>query len=197
MGYDSVLQTRRIRLRPAIENDYPLLFQWRNNPGYIKLCSTRRYSVNWQHFLKELKIDFRCNRHLQFLIELQSSQQPIGTIFSFSLNKIDGYVFITIFLEEKFVGKGFGVDAVALLIVHLFSILPIHKVYFDVFGYNDFSASALRGIGFAEEGRFKEHRVFEGVRYDLFRFAVYRDSLVKIQVLLRFLERRAQTVHVL
>lgn len=186
---ENTLETRRIILHPIEQKDLPLLHQWRNDPMFISLCSVRRTIISYEEFVDELKHDFSRDRHIQYIIELNGKEIPIGTIFSYSLNLIDGYVFITIYISEEYQNKGYGVEAVALFLKYLFGFFPLNKTYMETYGYNQQSISPLRNFGFQEEGRFKEHRFFSGARHDLIRFAVYRADLERISALIRRLTK--------
>ncbi|MDP3729853.1 MAG: GNAT family protein [bacterium] len=179
-----ILETRRIRLRPIEEKDFPILHMWRNEVEYIKMCSNRRNPVNFEKFVAELKHDSQKNRHLQLLIEIQEKNISIGTIFSFDLNFTDGYVFIAIYLTSEYQKRGYGAEAGILFLCYLFDHFPLHKIYFETFGYNRHSLSTLKTAKFIEEGRFKEHRFFEGERHDVIRFAAYRSCLTKMKKIL-------------
>jgi RimJ/RimL family protein N-acetyltransferase len=88
---------------------------------------------------------------------------------------VDGYGFITVFLDQASRGTGYGVDAFLLLAAHLFEAENLYKVYMDVYAYNTFSRRIFRDARLEEEGRFKGHRLHNGVRHDVIRYALYRD----------------------
>mgnify|MGYP001582364459 CR=1 FL=1 len=184
------LETSRIALRPIEESDYSVLYKWRNEFRFLKLVSSRREVVSFDAFSKELKREFERNRHMQFIVERKNEGSSIGTIYSFNLNQVDGYIFVNIYIDEVYENMGYGAEAVTLLVCYLFKFLPIHKIYFEAFEYNGLSVSTLRNAGFQEEGRFKEHRFFDGKRHDVFRFAAYRSSLQKLEPLLRRFQNR-------
>ena len=187
----SDLATSRITLSPVEESDLPILCKWRNEFRFLELVSPRRNLLNSADFAREHKREFEGNRHLQFMVILKDGNAPIGTIYSFSLNQIDGYVFINTYIDEKHERMGYGAEAVTLMVCYLFKFYPIHKIYFEAFAYNKLSLSTLQSAGFIEEGRFKEHRFLNGVRYDVVRFAAYRNSLEKLEPLKeRFQNRR-------
>lgn len=192
------LETSRIYLRPIEESDYPVLHKWRNEFRFISLFSARREVVSFDNFVKELKREFERNRHLQFVIERKDKSIPIGTIFSFNFNQIDGYVFMNTYIDSAHENRGYGPEAIFLFTHYLFTFLPVRKICFEIFGYNKLSLSSIRSgesYGFCEEGRFKEHRFFEGKYHDVFRFAVYRSSVGKVDSLLeRFQNRRDRSV---
>lgn len=185
------LETRRIILRPISEKDLIILHKWRNDPIFLKLCSRRRNFVNYEEFITELKQDFDNDRHVQFIAELKRKNLSIGTIYSYNLNLIDGYIFITVYFEKDYWNKGYGIESVALFLQYLFDILPLHKVYIEVYDYNNSAISIIQKTPFIKEGCFKEHRFFEGKRWDLIRFAFYRHSL---KIITDFLQRLAKNL---
>lgn len=192
----SDLETRRIMLKPIEESDYPVLHKWRNEFRFLSLFSARREVVSLDNFIKEIRREFERNRHLQFMILRKKDAAVLGTTFSFKLNQVDGYIFVNIYISEEYENRGYGAEAVAVLVCYLFKFLPIHKVCLEVFEYNCLSLSTLRNAvsscGFREEGCFKEHRFFDGKYYDVFRFAILRDSLDKIESLLQRFKNRRQ-----
>ncbi|MBI4993546.1 GNAT family N-acetyltransferase [Candidatus Wolfebacteria bacterium] len=172
--------TRHIILRPMEEKDLSILHQWRNDGDFIQYCSVRRYPVEYEEFINELQKDFKNDRHRQFIIELQKERKVIGTTYSYNFNSIDGYAFITIYLEERYRYRGYGAEAVALFLRFLFESYPLYKIYMEVYDYNQHALSILQNASFEEEGRFKEHRFFREERYDLIRFAFFQKSLTKV-----------------
>lgn len=60
--------------------------------------------------------------------------------------------------------KGYGADALCVLVRHLFHERRYHKVQADVHAFNVGSLALLRHLGFQEEGRLREVH-FTGGRY--------------------------------
>jgi len=184
------LQGRHVYLRCCSEQDISLLFQWRNDNDFRKNCSVRRDETNLDDFREELKEDFKRDRHIQMMIVRKKDEKSIGTIYSYGYKKVDGYAFITIFLSESYRTSGYGVEAIALFLYHLFSKFPIFKIYMEVYEYNTQSLSCICGAGFSQEGCFGGHRLFNGIRYDLLRYAIYKErDISRIEIFLRRLKR--------
>lgn len=171
---------RHILLRPLENQDLETLYKFRNSLSFINLCSVRRNTISIEEFKKELEKDFERDRHIQFLIEHKKNNQVVGTIYSYNFNKADGHAFITTYIDDQFQNKGYGAEAFILFLSYLFKTYSLYKVYTEVYEYNFPSLSALQNTDFSEEGRFKKHKLFDGKRYDLIRFAIYRSSLDKI-----------------
>jgi hypothetical protein len=156
---------RRVELRLINENEknLPILYIWRNDLSFLEFCSVRRNIVDYETFVSELRGDFKKDRHFQRMILLKSNKKQIGTIFSYNLNLVDWNVYVTTYLD--------------LCIVFLFNLLPLFKIYMDVYEYNQNSLVLLQRAGIHEEGRFKKHHFWKGKRYNLIRFAIYRKDL--------------------
>jgi RimJ/RimL family protein N-acetyltransferase len=187
------LETGRVALRPASKDHFDYLYRWRNDPQYLESCSVRRYPVSREEFDEEMRGDFQRDRHLQFIIYNKAGDHPMGTIFSYNFNLVDGHVFLTTYLEEEFQNMGFGVDAFLTLCKFLFDSYPIRKIYVEVYEYNSNSLGSLSKF-FSEEGRFKKHRYLKGEYWDLLRLTFWRDQLPLIDRLERRLTRQSRSV---
>lgn len=175
-----LLETKRIRLRRITNDDLSILFGWRNDENFIQNCSNRRNKVDYEEFIKEFTKDFERDRHIQFMVERIRDKNPIGAVYSYGYKSVDKYAFITTYLADGFRKFGYGAEALALFLEYLFETFGLHKIYFEVYEYN---AESLKGIvkaGFVEEGRFKEQRLWNGKRYDVLRYAVFRNDIPRI-----------------
>ena len=177
------IKGRYLLLREITPDDLPILFKWRNDPRFMQHCSTRRNEVIFEKYEEELLGDLKRDRHIQCLI--LKNDLVIGTIYDYGLNLTDGYVFVTIFLEKEFEGRSYGPEAFALFTLFLFENFPLYKIYMDVYSYNQQSLDTIKTAGFIEEGRFQGHRLYNGRRYDLVRFAFFRTRLLELKDFVR------------
>ncbi len=183
---DVSLETKRVRLLPLTESHLSLLHQWRNSPTFLSNCTNRRNTLDYDTFLRELDGDFYRDRHEQFVVQRRVNDELIGTVYSYNLNKADSYAFITIFLKDGRRHAGYGIDAIALFLQHLFATHSLFKVYMEVYEYNTAALSAIKKIGvMTEEGRFRKQRLWHGIRYDVLRFTIFADSITAINDFLR------------
>lgn len=178
-----ILNGRSLELHELQEKHLPTLYLWRNSSDFMELCSTRRNRISAKAFQAELQCDLKKDRHRQFLIVRKG--ELIGTLYSYNLNRTDGYAFVTIFIAEQWRSGGYGAQAMIVFLEYLFREHGLHKVYAEAYSYNSESLRALSSGGFVEEGRFVDHRLLREKRYDLVRFAFFkrqvgeRASLVK------------------
>lgn len=183
-----ILKGRSLELHDLREDHLQVLFSWRNDADFMRLCSTRRNSVSIEEFKTELTSDLGKDRHTQFLIV--RSGEYIGTMYSYNYNRTDGHAFVTTFLCGLWRNRGCGAEAMIVFLEYLFREFGLYKVYADVYTYNRESLNALTSGGFTEEGRFRGHRLYGGERYDLVRLAFYRSQIAGFANLVQKLTNR-------
>lgn len=182
------IETRRLLLRCMEDSDLPVLYEWRNENDFLRNCSYRRVPISFEDFKRELENDFQRDRHVQVVITEKRSRMAIGTVYSHTFKKVDGYLFVTTFITKAYQRKGYGAEAFAAFVNYLFSHHAIFKVYLEVYEYNRESLLVMRGAGFSEEGRFKGHRLIDGKRYDVIRLAIYREDVERFKDFLENLQ---------
>ena len=152
------------------------LFEWRNSHSFLNLLTARPKIDSLDNFKLELKHDFATDRHLQFIICYRDIF--IGTIYSYSYNKLDKFCFISVFVKEEFRNSGLGVKAVVVYSKFLFEYFNLFKIYFDIYALNYQLISALTKRKINVEGQFLNQHINNGKRYDVSRFAIYLDDIL-------------------
>lgn len=152
-----------------------LLFKWRNSDSFLNYLTARPKSKSLEDFKIEIKNDFSNDRHLQYIISFQEAY--IGTIYSYSFNKLDKYCFISVFTVDKVYNSGLGIKAVVVFSKFLFERFDLFKIYFDIYEFNFSLITALKKRGIGLEGHFLKQHLYKGKRYDVFRFAIYENQI--------------------
>ena len=73
-------------------------------------------------------------------------------------------------------GKGYGREAIRLLLDYAFRLRNVRKVYLTVLGENERAIRAYRACGFAEEARWRQHVWSNGRYIDLVGMGILRDE---------------------
>jgi len=82
--------------------------------------------------------------------------------------------------ERETWGKGFGTDAMRIILRYAFSELNLHRVSLTVFEYNPRAIQSYIKAGFVEEGRVRGFLHRAGRRYDLIFMGILREEWEKI-----------------
>lgn len=166
-------------LRPLRAEDLPLTLEWRNTM-FVKTstCShpfpiTREQEENWyQRILKSTDA-----RRIYFMICEKQTMREIGYVFLDDLDWINRRCYWGATLgKEEFTGKGFGREAVMLIIDYAFRNLNMHKVLANVLSDNGALHTWVH-TGAVIEGTLKEHVFNDGKYKDMNILAWYERAI--------------------
>jgi RimJ/RimL family protein N-acetyltransferase len=152
--------------------------RWNQNSEYFRLLdsdpahlwSSKKFK-EW--FEKDL--DSALPNNLLFSIRTLAEDKFIGFIAFESLNWTDrdGYVAIGIG-DEAFWSKGFGSDAMRVMLRYGFTELNLHRISLTVFEQNPRGIRSYEKCGFKYEGRIRDFLLRDGQRSDMLHMGILR-----------------------
>lgn len=112
-----------------------------------------------------------------FTIQTIEGEVPIGMVDlgGFNWTARDCWVGIGIG-ERAYWGKGYGTEAMNLVLRYAFACLNMNRVSLNVFEYNPRAYQSYIKCGFQEEGRLRKFLQREGDRYDLIYMGILREA---------------------
>ena len=165
----------RIRLRAIERADLPRLVEWRNNPEiYVHFFEHEPLSLAMQERWFETFLNRDDEKF--WIACLHEQEEPLGTA---ALTRIDmrsrkaelGRVMIQPGEQRR---QGYCREMCELVLGYAFAHLNLNRVSLEVFDDNTAAIGLYRSLGFAEEGRFRQH-VFAAGRYrDVLAFSLLR-----------------------
>lgn len=78
--------------------------------------------------------------------------------------------------ERDFWGKGFGTDAMKVVLRYAFTEINLDRVSLDVFEFNQRAIRSYEKAGFSHEGRMRKALNKEGKRWDMLYMGILRDE---------------------
>lgn len=160
-----MLKGEKVVLRSIERDDLKALHVLRRNVDLMLLAGGDWYPHSFaaaeKHFEKNLE---REDNHW-FVIEAEGN--VIGDI---GLHHVDRANSCTSFgisiLEPAFLGKGYGRDAIKVLLDYAFRIHSFRRVWLETGSNNPRAIGAYMACGFIEEGRMREHSFSDGQYID-------------------------------
>jgi RimJ/RimL family protein N-acetyltransferase len=76
-------------------------------------------------------------------------------------------------------GKGYGLEAMRLLLEYGFKNLNFHRIQLNVLEFNNRAISLYEKCGFKKEGIFREFVLRDGKRYNLLLYGLLRNEWIK------------------
>jgi [ribosomal protein S5]-alanine N-acetyltransferase len=111
------------------------------------------------------------------ILELET-QRLIGTCSLMDINPTNGIATLGIGIgETEFWGKGYGTEAVKLMVEYGMFFLNLHNIKLEVFGFNPRAIRAYEKAGFSLVGRRRAAYVLGGQRYDDIIMDITRDEV--------------------
>jgi len=149
-------------LRAMEKRDIELLRNLRNHPDMRRWhCSHMLVSdIEQEEWYERSGTD---QRNKIFMVD-DLNGNTVGYVQLRNIDYKNRSVEIGIHLGPEAQGRGYGRDAFLLLMRFAFNEMNMHRVYLQVFDFNDRAIKLYEKLGFREEGRFRDV-IFQEVRY--------------------------------
>lgn len=167
-----MLRGDRVGLRPMQSKDSWLLHKWFNDQRVLENLGAEHiwFCVSMDREFQTVDEMLTSRTRRYFIIQLLEDSKDMGLI---GLDKIDhrnaSAEFQIVIGEVDCWGKGFGSEAIKVLLDHAFVSMNLHRVWLRVADYNDRAISCYENCGFHLEGR---------LRHDHFHKGAFKDALI-------------------
>jgi RimJ/RimL family protein N-acetyltransferase len=165
---DSLLIGERVRLRGVREDDLPTLARWDMDAGR-SVTLTDRVAPPSEAAARE-RIAKRCaNDSDQIGFAIETLDDPgvlVGDIAIFGIRAKNRSATLGIALGRDYLGRGYGSDAMRVIVDYAFRELGLHRIQLGVAPFNPAGIRAYEKAGFVAEGRLRESVLHDGRWYD-------------------------------
>ena len=177
-----MIKGKRIKFAPLERKHIDVFLKWFNDPEitqYLLMYKpiTRDWEEEWFDALKH-KEDM-----VHFSIYILDQEEPEKIIGNCAIHNIDAKnracsCGITIG-EKDYQNKGYGSEAMEMLVEYGFNTLNMNRIELSVWEYNTRAYKAYQKVGFVEEGRKRQARYQNGKYYDEIIMAILREDWEK------------------
>lgn len=177
-----MFEGQKVRLREYRREDIPLRQSYINDAEVsINLTPDIPYPMTLHEEFKWFESTTAVSDTYKFAIEELEEEQFIGGC---SINGVDwknSVVTIGIFIGSKIHrGRGYGTDAVKVLINFIFMQMNINKIRLIVYSYNQPAIRCYQKCGFKIEGTLRQEVFRDGKYYDKIAMGLLREEYLKI-----------------
>ena len=167
------LEGRHINLRTLVLEDLAFLYSIENDESLWELSQIQTpFSKDvLQKYLVTAQNDFKKMKQLRLVITSKDNT-PLGFIDLFDFDLQNKHAGVSIVVLDKHRGKGYGKDALSVLMNYSFNELSLHQLYSNILEGNSASIRLFESVGFEKVGLKKNWRFYKG-RYKneyLFQF---------------------------
>ncbi|MFE8702967.1 GNAT family N-acetyltransferase [Cytobacillus sp. FJAT-54145] len=176
------LEGNRVYLRPLSLDDTELYFETLYHPQTRMLTGTQKVFTKEQiHRYIEGKASDSTS--VLLLIALRETDEVIGDIALQSIDGMNRSANIRIAInQDQHQGKGYGQEAMKLMLDYGFGILNLHRVELNVFAFNERAASVYEKLGFKQEGVQREALYYNHQYHDSILMSILEDEYRKLHI---------------
>lgn len=170
----------KVKLREYKKEDISLRLSYINKPEIEKcLISETPYPMTLREEEKWFESISSFSDTYKFAIEALVEKQFIGGC---SINNVDWknrVATVGIFIGDKnFLGKGYGRDAMKILLSFIFLQMNINKVRLTTYSFNERAIICYEKLGFKTEGVLRKEIYSDGKYYDKIAMGILREEFL-------------------
>lgn len=164
MKYFKKIVGERLYLSPMNVEDAETYVNWLSNRNVTDNLGMTASVVNLQG--EKEYIESKRSNSYDFSIVL-NDDTLIGNISLMDVNPSLGKATLGVFIgDESNRNKGYGTEAMKLLVDYGFNILRLHNIDLKVFSFNERAIKSYEKVGFKEYGRRHESYFLDGKYHD-------------------------------
>ncbi|PNQ87443.1 GNAT family N-acetyltransferase [Paenibacillus polymyxa] len=147
-----LLEGSRVYLRPINVEDTELYYNTLFHQEVRRLTGTQR-SFTKEQIARYIEAKGQDSSSLLLLIALQEDDRVIGDIALQDMDSLNRSANIRIAINEQGnQGKGYGTEALVLMLGYGFGICNLHRIELNVFDFNEQAIRCYEKVGFQCEG---------------------------------------------
>ena len=175
-----MLEGKNVNLRIMEKEDLPLFVEWINNPEvfgeYNPLHQTSRTEAEKHH-------EKGNSEEGEFIIEKKDGSK-IGYICHFTLVHPAGkHLEIGYFLVPSERGKGYGTEALGIMVDYLFLSKDVMRIQVQTDVRNVVSQKVIEKVGFKREGTLRKNFFMRGEWVDAYIYSILREEWKEPKIL--------------
>lgn len=178
---DNFFQGKLVRLASQeVQTMGEAFSKWSRDSEYWRLLdsgSVRPFSVKTTKDWIEKNQEKERPDEIAFAIRTLEDDRLIGDIGLGGIQWIHGDTFVGIGLgEREYWGKGYGTDAMRIILRYAFTELNLHRVSLNVFEYNPRAIRSYEKAGFKYEGRMRQMLHRDDQYWDIVFMGILREK---------------------
>lgn len=179
--FDPIFSGELVRLTPPHADDQEQFALWTHDDDYMRLLDDDpvrpQSSSSFASFSEATK-----NDDFYFHLRTLKEGQLIGFVALFNLKWRNQTAELAIGIgAPEFRARGYGRDALSIILNYAFSELCLHRVSLTVMSYNARAIKAYESVGFQQEGIHRQAIRRGDQRHDLILYGILREEWQRLR----------------
>ncbi len=173
------LEGKNVYLRPLEIDDLDKFYKWVNDPN-IRKYLLLFYPITREQEKEKIEELAKDENNVMLSIVIKKNDKLIGNIALMKIDKIHRSADLGIAVFDlASTSKGYGTEALKLMIDYGFKTLNLHRIELFVFDFNTRAMKAYKKVGFVEEGRERESFYLDGTYHDTIVMSILKHEWMK------------------
>ncbi|UIO43270.1 GNAT family N-acetyltransferase [Brevibacillus brevis] len=173
-----LFQTERIYLRKMTGEDVDVYHTWRNDEEVMRTTNPSMDVYTWEDtngFVNQVILQASSSK--SYMIVDSQTNRPIGITSLIQIDPKNRNAECIIDIGEKeYWGKGYGREAMKLLLDYAFLEMNLHRVSLRVFSFNERAIKLYERLGFKQEGISRQFLFREGKWHDIVHMGILQQE---------------------
>ncbi len=166
-------------LSPIDVDDAGKYTEWLNDYETTRYLTLATMNITVQ---SEKDVLNRLAREHNYAIVDLNTDTLIGNCGLLDVDHINRTAEVGIFIGDKeYLGKGYGREALSLLIDYAFSVLNLRNIMLRVYSFNERAVNSYKAIGFRLMGKRRKALIRDGKEHDILFFDLLEPDFRKMQ----------------
>jgi RimJ/RimL family protein N-acetyltransferase len=168
-----------VRLRAYERSDLDAVMKWINDEEVTYYLGAAMIypvsSITEEKFIEAAAKSSEADK--TFVIEALAERKYIGAITFHAINWLNRSAGIGIVIGDKsFWGRGYGTDAMCVMMRLGFDKMNLHRLWLHVYEYNQRAIASYEKCGFKREGALRKERFYRGRYHDTIVMGILDDE---------------------
>lgn len=174
-----MLKGKNLYLSEIGKKDMEYIYKWFSDREFLKFYDYYPPVPKTKEYVDKIFTDYVNNEEsIVFGIKLLKNGQIIGLAGYDDIIKENKVATLFIGIGNKDLrGKGYGKEALKILIDYGFSIMDLHKIQLNVLEFNKGAIALYEKVGFVKEGVYREFVLRNEKRYDLYLYGILKHEI--------------------
>lgn len=171
-----------VRLREYNKEDAKLAQKYINEPSVKKnLTPSVPFLIcEWEEEKWVQSNSAFSTSNYSFAIETLNDSKYIGGCGINTINWLSRTSEIGIFIgDTNYQSKGYGSDALKILIKFIFNQMNIRKIKLNVYDFNERAIRCYKKLGFKVEGTLRDELFRDGKYYDIIQMGLFKEEFIQ------------------
>lgn len=173
-----MLEGQLVGLRAIEREDLPQLLEWRNNPNYRRYFREFRElnSVNQNNWFD--KVVMGDHRTMMFSIIELATDRLLGACGLCYIDWVNRNADFSIYIgaDNLYIDDYFAPDAAKTMMEYGFGELGLHRLWAEIYDFDEKKKLFFDKLGFSCEGRFRHTHWAEGAWHDSLFYSILEDG---------------------